>query len=111
MNRNKLLDLFSSNLANAIVHEILEKAIDKREIAQKYRKELRNSFEIAKIYREKINPLGRSFPQHDISKLKKKIINRVKAELNSRIRKGYEDIDISLVEGIVDRNLKELKVI
>ncbi len=34
MNRNKLLTLFISNLANVIVHRILEKAIDAPEIAK-----------------------------------------------------------------------------
>ena len=32
MNRNKLLDAFISNLTNAVVHKILEKAINKPEI-------------------------------------------------------------------------------
>ena len=29
MNRNRLLDAFISNLANVVVHKVLEKAIDK----------------------------------------------------------------------------------
>lgn len=35
MNRNQLIDRFISNLANAVLHEILEKAIDQSEIAKK----------------------------------------------------------------------------
>jgi len=38
-NRNKLLELFISNIANAIIHKILEKAIDKPDISEKYNKE------------------------------------------------------------------------
>ena len=32
-NRNQLIELFIGNIANSIVHRILEKAIDKQEIA------------------------------------------------------------------------------
>ncbi len=35
-NRNKLIDLFIGNISNSIVHKILEKAIDNKEIASKY---------------------------------------------------------------------------
>ena len=110
MNRNKLLTLFVSNLANVIVHRVLEKAIDKPEIAKVYTKEVQNSFEIAKRYREKINPTDKVLPQHDIEGLRQKIISRVKAELNLRITKGYKNINLSLVEGFVDDSLKELGV-
>ena len=63
MNRNRLIDAFISNVANSVVHQILEKAIDKPEISQVYKKEVTNSWEIARKYREKINPLGRSLPE------------------------------------------------
>ena len=53
-NRNKLIELFLGNVSNAVVHEILQKAIEKEQIADKYRKELKNSFELAKKYREKL---------------------------------------------------------
>ena len=46
MNRNRLIEVFISNVANAIIHQILEKAIDKQEIADVYNKEVRNSKEI-----------------------------------------------------------------
>lgn len=61
-NKNKLIELFIGNISNAIVHNILEKAIDKEEIAEKYRKELITSFEVAKKYREKINPINTPLP-------------------------------------------------
>lgn len=111
MNRNKLLNLFASNLANVIVHKILEKAIDKPEIANVYTKEVKNSFEIAKKYREKINPAENVLPSHDIEGLKEKITNKVKRELNLRIKKGYTNINMLLVEGFVDDYLKELGII
>lgn len=48
MNRNKLLTLFVSNLSNAVVHKILENAIDIPEISERYNKEIINSWNIAK---------------------------------------------------------------
>jgi|SRR3989344_3293384 len=111
MNRNRLLNLFISNLSNVIVHKILEKAIDKPEIAEVYSKEIKNSLDIAKKYREKINPLDKILPVHDIKNVREKIIRKVKAELNLRISKGYTNINLSLVEEFVDNILKELKVL
>jgi len=150
MNRNRLLDLFASNLANVVVHKILEKAIDRPEIIDFYNqkhdvpprlksrglkrhscfgwsrndhtlkgvvfcqvpwhKEVKNSFEIAKRYREKINPADKTLPVHDI-RIREKIINKVKAELSLRIQKGYTNIDLSLVERLVDEYLKEFGII
>ena len=111
MNRNKLIEVLISNLTNAVVHQILELAIDKQEISERYNKEVKNSREIAKRYREKINPVNKSLPGRDIEEIKRKVINRVKTELNLRIEKGYENIDISLAEEFVEKSLKELKVI
>ena len=71
-NRKKLIELFIGNLVNAIIHNLLEKAIDKEEIADKYRKELLASFEIAKKYREKINPINSPFQIEILITLKKK---------------------------------------
>jgi len=111
MNRNKLTKLLISNLSNVIVHDVLEKAIDKPEIASVYSKEMKNSFSIAKAYREKINPLDKVFSLVDATSLREKIIQNVKAELNLRISKGYLNIDLSLVEVLVDKYLKELRVV
>ena len=52
--RTKLIELFISNLANSVVHEILEKAIDREEIADKYRKEIKNSIERKKDELDKL---------------------------------------------------------
>ena len=111
MNRNKLIDPFISNLANVIVHKILEKAINKPEIIGVYTKEVKNSLEIAKRYREKINPVNKTLPTHDTNNVRRKIINKVRAELNLRISRGYTNIDLSLVEKFVDSSLKELGVV
>ena len=111
MNRNKLIDLFISNISNAIVHKILEKAIDVQEISARYNKEIANSWEIAKQYRNKINPINRELPGHDCREIKLAITNKVKVELKLRIDKGYKNIDVSLVEGFVDSALKDLRVI
>lgn len=111
MNRNKLISLLISNLSNVIVHRILENAIDKPEITSVYAKEVKNSFEIAKNYRGKINPIDKTLPPRDIEELREKIISKVKAELGSRIARGYTNINISLAEKFVDEYLKDLKVI
>ncbi len=110
-NRNKLITLFIGNITNAIVHEILEKAIENKEIANKYRKEISTSFDKAREYREKINPANKSLPEKDIEEIKNKIINKVKSELKLRISKGYEGIDLNLVERLVEEFLRKTNVI
>lgn len=109
-NRNKLIDLFVGNLANAILHRILEKAIKQEEIAVKYQKEVRNSWEIAKDYREKINPPS-NLPIKDVSNIKEKLIRKVKSELSIRISKGYKNLNLDSVELEVENALREMKVV
>ncbi|MBS3099702.1 hypothetical protein J4463_00605 [Candidatus Pacearchaeota archaeon] len=109
-NRNKLIELFISNISNSIVHEILEKSMIGEIISDKYRRELTASFEIAKRYREKINPSATPFPETDIVYIKSKIINRVMAELNTRISKGYKNIDLDLVEVLTENALINTKI-
>lgn len=111
MNKNKLLTLFISNLSNAVMHKILEKAIDIPEISQRYNKEIKNSWEIAKAYREKINPPNKELADKDIEEVKRKTISRVKSELRIRIEKGYENIDLNIIEKVVEESLREMNVI
>ena len=111
MNRNRLIEVFISNLANAIIHQILEKAIDKQEIAGVYSKEVKNSWGIAKKYREKINPINRNLPEKDMVEIKKKVINKVRTELRLRIDKGYENINLSLVDEFVENALKKMEIV
>ena len=47
-NRNKLIDLFVGNISNSVIHKILEKAADNKELSDKYQKELLTSLNIAK---------------------------------------------------------------
>ena len=47
-NRNKLIDLFIGNIANAALHQILEQAVDDELLRKYYDKELLNSVEIAR---------------------------------------------------------------
>jgi hypothetical protein len=110
-NRNKLIDLFIGNMCNAILHKILEKAIDIPEIASKYNKEILNSWNIAKIYREKINPINSILHSKDTEEIEKRIIQRVKSELLIRISKGYKNINIEEVEKFVKEALREMKII
>ena len=110
-NRNKLIELFIGNISNALVHEILEMAVSKELVADKYRKELASSFEIANRYREKINPVNRSLPDKDVVYIKDKIVARAKSELMIRISKGYLNIDLELVKLLTDKALKDVKII
>jgi len=67
--------------------------------------------EIAKKYREKINPINRNLPGKDTGKIKKKVINKVRNELRLRIDKGYENINLSLVDEFVENALKKMEII
>lgn len=110
-NKNLLIQLFVGNIYNAIVHKILEKAIDKEEIKEKYNKELKSSFAKAEIYRTKINPVDSTFPANDAEEIRKMIINRVNRELRNRELRGYKNIDFSLVEILVDDYFKKLNIV
>ena len=110
-NKNKLIDLFIGNISNAIVHEILEKAINIEEIRSKYNKELKTSLDIAKYFRNKINPINKPLSSIDSSEIKRKITNNIKNELMIRISKGYKNINLDSIEDSVNKFLKETKVI
>lgn len=109
--RNKYIQQLIGNLVNAILHKILEKAIETQEIAEKYNKEIKNSFNIAKYYREKINPKEQNLPEKDIEYIKKEITRKINSELLSRVNKGYKNIDFSLIESVIKEYFKELKII
>jgi len=110
-NRNKLIDLFIGNISNSIIHRILEKAIDNEEIGGRYDKESLTSWKIAKKYRERINPTDDRLPEKDIGYIKSRIINKVRVELTLRISKGYENIDLALIEELVDKILEDMEII
>ena len=112
-NRKKLIDLFIGNISNAIIHEILVGSIKgkSKEIASYYQKEIENAINLSKKYREKINPIKKSFPDKEIMQIKTKIIAKVKAELRIRILKGYKNINLNLVEELADKVLKNFKII
>ncbi len=109
-NRKKLIELFIGNISNYVVHRILENAIEKEEMADKYRKESITSFDIANKYREKINPIHSSFPEKNGLYMKDKIIKKVKAELQIRILKGYQNINLNMIEEEVNRILKDMGI-
>lgn len=109
-NRNKLIGLFIGNLANAVLHKILEQAVEDELLRKYYDKELLSSIEIAKKYREKINPINRPLPEKDIGHIKSKVINKVSSELKLRIDKGYKNINLDLVENIANKMLVDMKV-
>src|SRR3989338_7984609 len=96
LNRKKFIDLFIGNASNAILHKILEKAVEDEIIRKYYDKEFLNSFQLAKKYREKINPKDGKIPEY--SEIKGAILKKVNNELNIRISKGYKNIDLDLAE-------------
>ena len=109
-NRNKLINLFIGNIANAVLHKILEQAVHDGLLRKYYDKELLNSVEIAKKYRKKINPPHKALPEKDIEYIKSKLVNKVNSELRLRIEKGYKNININLVEDFADKMLADMKV-
>ncbi len=110
-NRNKLIDLFVGNISNSAVHMILEKAIDEDNLRKHYDKEFSISLDIAKSYRKKINPKNTSFHGKEVKDIKDKIIKKVRAELNLRISKAYQNINLELIEPTVNKILKKTRVI
>ena len=110
-NRNKLIELFIGNISNAIVHEILGKAINDDNVRNHYDIEQKVSFDKARSYREKINPVNVVLPDKDIDYIKDKIIRKVKLELQLRASKGYENINFDLVEITAENALKDMDVI
>lgn len=110
-NRNKLLQLLMGNLVNVVVHQVLEKAVQEELLRNHYGQESMTSFEVAKRYREKINPARETLPDKDVSKIREEVSRRAIKELNLRISQGYKGIEPGLVEEILDRILKELKIL
>jgi len=81
------------------------------ELSKHYEKESTNFFEIAKRYREKLNPINNSLPQKDIDHIVQKIENKVRSELNLRISNGYQGIDLNLIHPMILNLLKSLRII
>ena len=98
-------------MSTAVVHEILGKAIDDDNIRNHYNKELKISFDKARSYREKINPVNTILPDKDTGYIKDKIVKKVKLELQLRASKGYKNINLDLVKITVENVLKEMNVI
>src|SRR3989344_8431761 len=93
-NRNKLIGLFIGNIANAVVHKILELAIDDELLRNYYGKELLNSVEIARKYREKINPINRPLPEKDIEYIKNKVISKVNSRVSVTLEKRIKTFNL-----------------
>lgn len=109
-NKPKLVNLFVSNVANAVVHQILEEAIADDNLRGYYDKELYNSILIAKKYREKINPIDKPLPLKNLQDIRIKITKKVNIELNLRIKRGYTNLDLKKVGAITDKILNKLNV-
>ncbi len=68
-NRNRLLKLVIGNLSNCVVHMVLERNIDNENIRKHYSREYNNSIEIAKKYRNKINPVNYCLREVEIKEI------------------------------------------
>ena len=110
-NRNKLMELFIGHASNVVVHKLLEKATDDLDIHSRYEREVQNSLKEALKYRNNINPINKKLNENDIDYIKNKIIRNAKSELNSRIIKGYKNINLNLIETVVKKYLKETNII
>lgn len=109
-NKNKIIGLFIGNVATAIIHQILEEAIHDENVRKYYEKEFQNSFDIAKKYREKINPIDKPLITADRIQIEERVASKVKNELLIRIEKGYKNIDTSKISIHVEKMLKKLKI-
>ncbi len=109
-NRNKLLILLIGNLTNVVVHKVLEEATKEEILRKYYDKESLVSYEVAKRYREQINPFPRCLSEEDADEIKEEVIRRARQELQARISKGYQGIDLTLIEPVLQRLMKELKM-
>ena len=81
-NRNKLLDLLVGNLANAVVHKVLEDATEDEPLSD-----------------------------NGAAEAKERITNKAEAELKLRIAKGYENINLGSVEEVTKKILADLRII
>ena len=109
-NRNKLIVLLIGNHSNTVIHRVLEASVKEDILREHYDKESLVSFNVAKKYREMINPVQRYFSDEDVGEIRKQINRRVKKELELRISKGYEGINLNLIEQILEEGLEELNV-
>jgi ribosomal protein L16 Arg81 hydroxylase len=80
-NRSKLIELFIGNIANAVLHKILERAIEDEGLSNYYGREELTSRSIAVAYRDKINPKDSPLPEKDISYIGERVKRKVYAEL------------------------------
>ena len=87
-NRKKLIKKLIGSISNAIVHEILRKAAENKEISNYYEKEIENAVYRSKEFRREINPPDSRLPEKDVYYIRNKIIKRVKTDLIVRISKG-----------------------
>jgi hypothetical protein len=106
-NKKKIIQHLIGNLSNAIVHKILENAIKDLFISQKYEKEILNSFEVAKSYRSKLNPVDKGINKLEFEKIKKEVSARVRNEIELRRDKGYKNLEgINIEKEVLDFMMK-----
>jgi len=110
LNKSAIIERFTGQVATLIVHIIIDKSSESEEMHQKYVKEINNSLSLAEKYRNDINPIDRPLHSSDIEYIKQKIYGKVKAELQSRTLRGYENIQWDLINEEIDKLLKKLNI-
>ncbi|MDD4877735.1 MAG: hypothetical protein PHO02_01715 [Candidatus Nanoarchaeia archaeon] len=106
-NKSKLVRIFIGNIANAVVHEVLENAIEEQSLRSHYGKEMLNSMQLARKYREQLNPIDKTLPES--VNIRRQIVKKAEQELKLRIKKGYTGINIDSTSKIAEKLLKKLK--
>jgi hypothetical protein len=109
-NKKKITQHLIGNPSNAIVHKILENVMKDLFISQKYEKEILNSFEVAKSYRSKLNPVDSGINKSEFERIKKDISVRVRKEIELRIAKGYKNLENIDIEKEVLDFMNKLKL-
>ena len=84
---------------------------ENKELASRYKKERDNLIVISEKYRHNINPISNILPDKDVEYIKSKIKNKIKSELSSRIKKGYKNVNLEIIEGMIEKYLRAAKVI
>ena len=102
--------LLIGNLTNVVVHRVLEKSVKEEILRNHYDKESLVSLEVAKRYRDQINPIERALPDIDVKEIEEGIMKRARSELQLRISRGYQRIQLDTIKAILKQVLQELKI-
>ncbi len=106
-NRKRVINKFIGNFSNAVTHSVLENAADDAYLKERYQRETDSSILEAMKWRITINPDDVSLPDKDIQFIRTQTRNRSMAALRNRLKEGYTNIELSMVEKVMDVQLKQ----